>query len=114
MITVYEKSTCTKCRQTRKILDEAKVEYELKHYFEDAISPKVLKDLLRKLKMTPDELMRKGEKVYKDLNLKTKDLSDDELIKIMCENPDLIQRPIVVKGSRAVLGRPPENIKELL
>lgn len=114
MITVYEKSTCTKCRQTKKILDEAKVAYELVSYYETGISVELLKELLQKLDMSPRELLRTGEQVYRDLGLAKKDLSFDELIKIMSENPDLIQRPIVVKGNRAVLGRPPENVQELL
>jgi arsenate reductase (glutaredoxin) len=58
--------------------------------------------------------LRKGEQVYRDLNLGKRELSDDELIAIMVENPDLIQRPIVVRGNKAVLGRPPENVQDLL
>jgi len=70
--------------------------------------------LIRKLGISPRDLLRKGEQVYRDLKLKERDLSDDELINIMAENPDLIQRPIVVRGDKAVLGRPPENVQELL
>ncbi len=70
--------------------------------------------MIRKLGISPRELLRKGEQVYRDLKLKERNLSDDELINIMAENPDLIQRPIVVRGDKAVLGRPPENVQELL
>ena len=70
--------------------------------------------MIRKLGISPRDLLRKGEQVYRDLKLKERDLSDDELINIMAENPDLIQRPIVVRGDKAVLGRPPENVQELL
>ena len=70
--------------------------------------------MIRKLGISPRELLRKGEQAYRDLKLKDRELSDDELINIMVENPDLIQRPIVVRGEKAVLGRPPENVQELL
>lgn len=70
--------------------------------------------MIRKLGISPRELLRKGEQAYRDLKLKDRELSDDELINIMVENPDLIQRPIVVRGEKAVLGRPPENVRELL
>lgn len=70
--------------------------------------------MIRKLGISPRDLLRKGEQVYRDLNLSKRDLSDDELIDLMVENPDLIQRPIVVRGKKAVLGRPPENIRKLL
>ena len=70
--------------------------------------------MIKKLGIGPRDLLRKGEQVYRDLNLKDREISDDELIEIMVENPDLIQRPIVVRGNKAVLGRPPENIQQLL
>ena len=73
----------------------------------------IIKTLLNKLGLRPFELIRKGEAIYKD-KYKGKDLSDDEWIKIMAENPKLIERPIVVKGNKAVLGRPPENVNLLL
>lgn len=70
--------------------------------------------MIQKLGISPRDLLRKGEQAYRDLKIKDRDLSDDELIKIMVENPDLIQRPIVVRGDKAVLGRPPENVQDLL
>lgn len=70
--------------------------------------------MIRKLGISPRDLLRKGEQVYRDLDLGKRDLSDDELIELMVENPDLIQRPIVVRGKKAVLGRPPENVRDLL
>ncbi len=73
-----------------------------------------LRKLIDKLGIAPRELLRKGEQVYRDLKLGNRELSDDELIRLMVENPDLIQRPIVVRGNKAVLGRPPENVDELL
>jgi arsenate reductase len=74
----------------------------------------VLRDLIAKLGITPRDLLRKGEQAYRDLQLKDRELSDDELIEIMVENPDLIQRPIVVRGDKAVLGRPPESVQGIL
>jgi arsenate reductase len=73
-----------------------------------------LRELIRKMGIAPRELLRTGEAVYKELGLGSRDVSDDELIRLMVENPELIQRPIVERGPRAVLGRPTERIKELL
>lgn len=73
-----------------------------------------LRKLIDKLGIAPRDLLRKGEQVYRDLKLAKLELSDDELIRLMVENPDLIQRPIVVRGNKAVLGRPPEKVDELL
>src|SRR5207247_11449345 len=69
---------------------------------------------LKKLGVSPREILRTGEEIYKQLQLDTKELSDDELIRLMVVYPDLIQRPIIEKGDRAVMGRPPENVKALL
>jgi arsenate reductase len=78
------------------------------------LSKKKLTELLRKMNMKPRELLRKGEAVYKELGLAEDKFSDSELIALMIDHPDLIQRPIVERGDRAVLGRPTENVKELL
>lgn len=113
-ITIYEKSTCTKCIETRKILEDAGVDFKTVHYYDSPLSTEKIKDLLNKLHMTPDDLLRKEEEVYKKYDIGTKEYSFDELIKLMVENPDLIQRPIIEKGERAVLGRPPGNVREIL
>ena len=73
-----------------------------------------MRELIAKMGTRPRELLRTGEAVYRELDLGSRDLSDDELIRLMAEHPDLIQRPIVERGSRAVLGRPTERIRELL
>ncbi len=78
------------------------------------MSKKKLTELVRKLKLKPRELLRKTEPVYKELGLANGEFSDNELIELMVEHPDLLQRPIVERGDRAVLGRPVENVKELL
>jgi arsenate reductase len=69
---------------------------------------------LVKLGIPPRELLRKGEQVYRELQIGQRELTDDQIIELMVQHPDLIQRPIVVRGEKAVLGRPPENVKELL
>jgi arsenate reductase (glutaredoxin) len=113
-ITVYEKPTCSKCREVDKILREAGAEYEKINYYVQPLSETKLKELISKMKISPRELLRTTEAIYKELKLGTAKVSDDELIKLMAKHPDLIQRPIVEKGKKAVLGRPVENIRELL
>jgi arsenate reductase len=113
-IKVYQKPTCSKCRTTIGILKERGAEFESINYYEKPISADELRRLIGKLGIAPRDLLRKGEQVYRDLGLAKRDLSDDELVELMVENPDLIQRPIVVKGARAILGRPPENVEQLL
>ncbi len=113
-ITVYEKPTCTKCREVDKILRESGADYEKINYYVEPIGEKKLRELLGKMKITPRELLRSSEKIYKELQLAHSSHSDDELIILMVKHPDLIQRPIVEKGKKAVLGRPVENINKLL
>ena len=113
-IKVYQKPTCSKCRTTLGILRDRGADFEAINYYEKPLSVQELRKLIDKLGIAPRDLLRKGEQVYRDLGLAKRDLSDDELIRLMVENPDLIQRPIVVKGNKAVLGRPPENVDELL
>jgi arsenate reductase len=97
-----------------KLLRERGVAYEKVNYYIEPLSRKKLTELLRKMNMKPRELLRKSEAVYKELGLAEDKFSDSELIALMIEHPDLIQRPIVERGDRAVLGRPTENVKELL
>ena len=113
-ITVYEKPTCTKCREADKLLRESGVDFEKINYYLEPIGEAKLRELIGKMGISPRELLRTSEAVYKELELGKRELSDDELIRLMAENPDLIQRPIVERGARAVLGRPTERIKELL
>jgi arsenate reductase len=96
-----------------KLLRERGVAYEKVNYYIEPLSRKKLTELLRKMNMKPRELLRKSEAVYKELGLAEDKFSDSELIALMIEHPDLIQRPIVERGDRAVLGRPTENVKEL-
>lgn len=113
-ITIYVKPTCTTCRKTLKILREGGSEFDSVNYFEQPLSRKKLSVLIKKLGVPPKELLRKNEKVYKELGLSKKELSDSEIIELMVKHPDLIQRPIVVKGDRVILARPAEEIGKLL
>ena len=97
-----------------RLLRESGITYEKVNYYTAPLSREKLRELLRKMKLTPRELLRTSEPIYRELQLAQRTLSDDELISLMVEHPDLIQRPIVERGKRAVLGRPVENIKELL
>lgn len=113
-ITVYEKPTCTKCREADKLLRESGVDFEKVNYYLEPIGEAKLRELISKMGVGPRELLRTSEAAYKELNLGKREVSDDELIRLMAEHPDLIQRPIVERGERAVLGRPTEKIRELL
>ena|SRR5205085_1253080 len=97
-----------------KLLRESGAPFEKINYYVEPLSKKKLTDLVRKLNLGPRDLLRKSEPVYKQLGLANDEFSDSELIALMVEHPDLLQRPIVERGDRAVLGRPVENVKELL
>ncbi|WP_250461887.1 arsenate reductase (glutaredoxin) [Microbulbifer litoralis] len=114
MWTIYHNPRCSKSRQTLQLLQDNGVEPEVVLYLETPPSRETLGELLAKLGLSARELLRTGEDAYKSLQLKDRSLSDEQLIDAMVQHPKLIQRPIVVKGDRAVLGRPPENALELL
>lgn len=113
-ITVYQKPTCSKCIATIGILERQGVEFEAINYYERPLTAEELRALIDKLGLSPRDVLRKDEPVARSLRLAERDLSDDELITIMAENPGLIQRPIVVRGDKAVLARPPEDVQKLL
>jgi arsenate reductase len=112
-ITVYEKPTCTTCRKVAKALLENGVDFEKVNYYIEPFSKTKLKSLLKKMKMKPSEILRKNEKIYKELKIKDKNFSEDQILDLMIKYPDLVQRPIIEKGKKAILARPPERIKEL-
>ncbi|MEX1032375.1 MAG: arsenate reductase (glutaredoxin) [Cellvibrionaceae bacterium] len=114
MTTIYHNPRCSKSRQTLAILQDKGIEPEVVEYLETPPDAATLKQLLKKLGMGPRDLMRKGEDAFKDNKLHRPELSDDQLIDYMVRYPKLIERPIVVKGNRAVLGRPPENVLDLI
>ena len=113
-ITVYQKPTCTTCRQVYAALRDAGVDFETVDYYTDPIPKTKLRELLRKMKMPARALLRTKEEIYRTLQLGERDLTDDEIVELMVKYPDLIQRPIVEKGSRAILARPADRLKEIL
>ena len=113
-IVIYQKPTCTTCRQVYAALKESGVDFESVDYYVDPIPHTKLRQLLKKMGIKPRELLRTKEPIYKTLRIGERELTDDQIIDLMVEHPDLIQRPVVEKGSRAVLARPPERLKEIL
>ena len=113
MITIYHNPRCSKSRQGLELVKESGQEFEIRDYTRQPLSEEELSSLLQSLNMAPLELVRTEEKVWKE-NYKGKDLNDQELIRVMIQHPTLIQRPIVVKEGKAVVGRPSERITELL
>jgi arsenate reductase len=97
-----------------KLLRESGFAFEKINYYNIPLSEKKLRELLKKLGMKPRELLRTTEAIYRELGLGKKEFSDDQLISLMVKHPNLMQRPIVERGDRAVLGRPTENVKSLL
>jgi arsenate reductase len=112
--TIYHNPRCSKSRQTLALLVDAGHSPEIVLYLETPPDARTIKSLLSKLDIDTRGLLRKGEDAYKALNLSDTSLSDETLIDAMAAQPKLIERPIVVKGDKAVLGRPPENVRELL
>ena len=111
---IYHNPRCRKSRETLQLIQDAGIEPEIIEYLKETPTVDELDDILKKLKLEPQEVMRTGEAVYKELKLKDKELTRQQALKVMVENPKLIERPIVVKGKKAILGRPPENVNELL
>ena len=111
---IYHNPRCGKSRQTLALIEDAGIEPEIIEYLKTPPTAEELDAILKKLKMEPQQMMRKGEAIYKELKLAERELTRDEAIAVMLEHPKLIERPIVVQGRKAVLGRPPENVKELL
>ncbi|TNF29186.1 MAG: arsenate reductase (glutaredoxin) [Bacteroidetes bacterium] len=109
---IYHNPRCTKSRQTLELIRNAGIEPEIIEYLDNVPTEAELKELISMLGIRPYDLLRRGEADFKD-NFKGKELSDDEWIAAMVKFPKLIERPIVVKQKKAVLGRPPENVKTL-
>ena len=113
-IVIYQKPTCTTCRQVHAALRESGVDFDAVDYYTEPISRAKLEELIRKMRMTPRQLLRTTEAAYRTLGLADASLSDGQIVDAMVAPPDLIQRPIVEKGSRAILARPAERLKEIL
>jgi arsenate reductase len=113
-IVIYQKPTCTTCRQVHAALTDSGVDFAAVDYYVDPIPRTKLIELLAKMEMTPRQLLRTREPMYRTLELGERDLTDSEIVDLMVEYPDLIQRPIVERGPRAILARPPERLKDIL
>jgi arsenate reductase (glutaredoxin) len=113
-LTVYEKPTCTTCRKLHALLTERGVDFESVEYHVTGIGDDELRELLRKAGVGPREFLRVREPLVKELGLDSPEVSDEQLIAQMVEHPELVQRPIVVRGERALLARPIERVLELL
>jgi len=109
---IYHNPRCSKSRETLQLIKDAGVEVEIVEYLNAIPTAEDLKMILMKLNLKPTDILRKGEAVYKE-KFKNSNFNDDEWIKVMLEYPKLIERPIVVKGNKAILGRPPQNVLEL-
>ncbi|GGW26129.1 arsenate reductase (glutaredoxin) [Arenibacter certesii] len=113
MIKIFHNPRCSKSRQGVALLTESGKDFEIVKYLENVPTKKELKEIVKILGVKPIELIRTNESIWKD-NYKGKELSDDELLSAMVENPKLIERPIVIRNNKGVIGRPPEKIMELL
>jgi|TARA_Y100000385_G_scaffold39550_1_gene36753 arsenate reductase len=112
--TIFHNPRCSKSRQTLQILKDNGCDIKVFLYLETTIDQSFLEGIIKKISLSPRDLLRKGEQEFKDNDLKNKNLSDLEIIEFMVKYPKLIERPIVIKGDQAILGRPPENVLELI
>ncbi|PCI94319.1 MAG: arsenate reductase (glutaredoxin) [Flavobacteriales bacterium] len=110
---IYHNPRCSKSRQTLQLIKDSGTDVEIVEYLKEIPTTEELEMILMKLNLKPKDIIRKGEAVYKE-KFKNSNFNDDEWIKIMLEYPKLIERPIVIRGNRAVLGRPPENVLDLI
>lgn len=113
-IRIYHNPRCSKSRQALQLIRDAGVEPEVIEYLKSPPSTEELQQILKKLGMDAQNLMRTGESLYRELGLAQRDLTPDEAVRILHEHPQLMERPIVVSARRAVIGRPPERVEELL
>jgi arsenate reductase len=110
---IYHNPRCSKSREALEIIRQNNLDHQIKLYLEDPLTFEELESILLKLQMQPRELLRKGENDYKLNNLSDLKHSDQDIINFMIKFPKLIERPIIIKEEKAVLGRPPENINHL-
>ena len=113
-VKIYHNPRCSKSRQTLEILNRKNLDIDIVEYLKSPLDINEISNLLKKLGYTARDLLRKGEDVYKNENLSDKSLTEDFLIDMMSKNPILIERPIVVSNGKAVIGRPPEKVLEIL
>lgn len=113
MIKIYHNPRCTKSREGLEILEKSGKDFEIVKYLEEVPSKKELQEIIKLLGIKPEQLIRKNETIWKE-KFKGKTLSDEKLIDAMVSNPKLIERPIVINGKKATIGRPPQNILDII
>ncbi|MCK0109623.1 arsenate reductase (glutaredoxin) [Flavobacteriaceae bacterium S0825] len=113
MIQIYHNNRCSKSRCGLQILEDSGKEFQVVKYLEDIPTSEELKSIIKLLGISPIDLVRKNEAIWKK-HYKGKNLTDNEIIDAMASNPKLIERPIVINGNKAVIGRPPESILDIL
>ena len=110
---IYHNPRCSKSRQTLELLHTKGLEPEIVLYLENSPSKKLLKDILKKLGIKAEQLVRKSEAIFKE-NYKGKTLTENQWIEALVKHPKLIERPIVINGKKATIGRPPEKVLEII
>ncbi|MSQ77104.1 MAG: arsenate reductase [Nitrospiraceae bacterium] len=113
-ITIYQKPTCSTCREAIKLVEASGQPFTAINYYEQPFTKALLKGLLKKAGLSAKDVLRTKEDIYKELGLAKKQVSEDELIALMLKYPDLIQRPLVEKGEKVILARPAETVQSLL
>ena len=112
-VTVYEKPTCSTCKKLVEKLEEQGVDFEKVDYYDKPLTKKKLAELLKKANMKPKDVLRKRSKEYKELDFMNKSYTDDQILGYLIHNPDLLERPFVERGSRAVLARPIDKVDSI-
>jgi arsenate reductase (glutaredoxin) len=113
-IKIFHNPRCSKSRQTLALLEQQNIEAEIIEYLKTPPTIVQLEDIITMLNIEPRALLRKGESLYKELDLADLTLSNEQLLQAMCENPKLIERPIVINNGKAKIGRPPESVLAIL
>lgn len=113
MITIYHNPRCSKSREGLQLLENSGKDFEVVKYLDEPISEDNLKEVIDLLGIKPIDLVRTNEAIWKS-DYKGKDLTDDQVISVMTNNPKLIERPIIINGKQAVIGRPPSNILNII
>ena len=113
-LTIYHNPKCSKSRETLSILEENKKTPEIVEYLKQPLSSQVLNDIVTKLNVSPKELIRTADQAYKDTGLDINSMTNNEVIEAICNHPEILQRPIVVCGDKAVIGRPPGNVLDII
>ena len=111
---LFHNPRCSKSRQALKLLEQEKENFEVFMYLDEKLEKDFLKEIIQKLGISPRDLLRRGESAYKDNNLKDSNISDEEIINLMIEHPKLIERPIYIKDTKAIIGRPPEEVLKIV